>query len=70
MATEPAPQLFAVAGMTCGHCVQALTRAIHGVDAHAEVEIDLGQGRVAIRSAADRRALAHAIEAEGYDVAG
>ena len=30
-------QKFEVSGMTCGHCVRAVTEAIHGLDAAAQV---------------------------------
>ncbi|MDH5211771.1 MAG: heavy-metal-associated domain-containing protein, partial [Betaproteobacteria bacterium] len=44
-----------VEGMTCGHCVSAVTRAVKAVDPEAEVEVDLGRGRVRVagRSTAD-----------------
>lgn len=60
-------QTFEVSGMTCGHCIRAVTEAIHGVDAAAQVEVDLDAGRVTVRDGtepADR--LVQAIAAEGY----
>lgn len=60
-------QNFKVSGMTCDHCVRAVTDAIRSVDATAAVEVDLGAGRVTIRNdtaAPDR--IAAAIAAEGY----
>lgn len=60
-------QSFKVSGMTCGHCVRAVTDAIKGVDAGAAVEVDLASGRVTVRDetvAADR--IATAISDEGY----
>ena len=60
-------QEFEVSGMTCGHCVRAVTEAIHGVDVAAQVAVDLSAGRVTVRdgtAAPDR--VAQAIAAEGY----
>lgn len=62
-------QSFKVTGMTCGHCVRAVTDAVRGVDGAAQVEVDLGAGRVTVRdgtAAAER--IAAAIVAEGYTV--
>lgn len=62
-------QLFTVIGMTCGHCVRAVTTAITSRDAHAAVRVDLATGRVEVDSDAPRAALAAAIAEEGYEVA-
>jgi len=61
--------VFEVSGMTCGHCERAVTNAVHDVDAGAQVQIDRAHKQVVVQSAAEREALAHAIEAEGYAVA-
>jgi copper chaperone len=60
---------FHVAGMTCGHCVKAVTAALLGLDPEAEVSIDLTRGLVEVASAAPRAHIAQAIEGEGYAVA-
>jgi copper chaperone len=62
-------QTFDVQGMTCGHCVRAVTQAVKGVDAAAEVKVDLAGGKVEVQSGQPREALARAIEEEGYRVA-
>jgi copper chaperone CopZ len=62
---------YTVSGMTCGHCVQAVTgelTALPGVDA---VQIDLGSGSVTVTSEqpleeADVRA---AVDEAGYELA-
>ena len=60
-------QRFGVSGMSCDHCVRAVTEAIHGVDAAAQVEVDLAAGRVTVRNGtAPPDQVAQAIEAEGY----
>jgi copper chaperone len=62
-------QLFTVTGMTCGHCVRAVTGAITNRDAQASVRIDLATGRVEVDSDMPRADLATAIAEEGYEVA-
>lgn len=60
-------QTFEVSGMTCDHCVRAVTEAIQGVDAAAQVEVDLGAGRVTVRDGtASPEQVVEAIAAEGY----
>lgn len=60
-------QVFTVTGMTCGHCVRAVTDAVRGVDAGAAVEVDLGAGRVTVRGGtATTQQITAAIAAEGY----
>jgi copper chaperone len=62
-------QTFQVQGMTCGHCVKAVTQALKAADPQAEVKIDLPSGKVEVTSDRDPQALARAIEEEGYRVA-
>lgn len=62
-------QSFQVQGMTCGHCVRAVTEAVKTVDPQAEVKVDLATGQVDVQSQQDRTALAKAIQDEGYQVA-
>ena len=62
-------QTFTVAGMTCGHCEKAVTRAILQTDPQAQVQIDRAQNLVQITSEQPRESLAKAISEEGYAVA-
>ena len=55
--------------MTCGHCERAVTNAIQGVDAQAQIKIDRAANRVEVDSSASRDALQAAIAEEGYKVA-
>ena len=61
-------QSFQVQGMTCGHCVKAVTEAVKTIDPKAEVQVDLASGKVQVQSEQDRAAIAGAIEEEGYKV--
>lgn len=60
---------FKVTGMTCGHCVTAVTRAVKGVPAVQDVSVDLEHGLVTVMGQVDERAVRDAIIAEGYEVA-
>ena len=62
-------QSFQVQGMTCGHCANAVTQAVKSVDPAAQVQVDLGSGKVQVQSQQDHAAIAKAIEEEGYKVA-
>lgn len=59
---------FTVSDMTCNHCVQAITQAVHELEPNARLDIDLASKKVVISDAQDIAALAAAIQDEGYDV--
>lgn len=61
-------QRFQVTGMTCGHCVRAVTQAIEALDPAARVTVDLTAGTVTTESVAPPERVADAIRAEGYGV--
>jgi copper chaperone len=61
-------QVFKVEGMSCGHCVGAVTNAVKSVDPQAQVKADLASGRVEVQSQQDAAAIAKAIADEGYPV--
>ena len=57
---------FAIPNMTCGHCVRAITQAVHEADPAARVQVDLPTRRVDIDTKATRDSvLARLVEA-GY----
>lgn len=62
-------QEFKVQGMTCGHCVRAVTQAVQDQDPAAQVRVDLSQGQVSVHSDLPRERVAQLIESEGYTVA-
>lgn len=55
-----------VDGMTCGHCVRSVTRALSALDPAAEIAVDLAAARVRWRGAIDAAAAIAALAAEGY----
>lgn len=59
---------FNVAGMTCGHCVKAVTEAVRTLDPAADVQVDLASGTVRVNSdIAQADAVCEAIRDAGYD---
>lgn len=58
-----------VAGMTCGHCVKAVTAAIQAKDPAAKVEVVLAEGLVRAETSLPRAEVAAAVAEEGYKVA-
>ncbi|MCX7272348.1 MAG: heavy-metal-associated domain-containing protein [Burkholderiales bacterium] len=58
---------FHVEGMTCGHCVKAVTQAIRAIDADATVSVSLPDKRVDVASTASAALLCAAIVEAGYD---
>ncbi len=60
-------QSFKVTGMTCGHCVRAVTEAVQALDPAATVAVDLAAGRVTVEGgSAPAAGVIAAIQAEGY----
>ncbi|QKL00421.1 copper resistance protein CopZ [Pseudomonas sp. NY5710] len=59
-------QVFNVQGMTCGHCVKAVTRAVQEQDAAAKVEVDLMAKQVRVQSTLAQEQVLAAIRDEGY----
>lgn len=57
-----------VEGMSCGHCVGAVTRSVKEVDAAATVNIDLATQKVQVESTAALVDIAAAVEEAGYPV--
>lgn len=59
-------QVFNVQGMSCGHCVKAVTRAVQEQDATAQVEVDLAAKQVRVQSQLGAQQILEAIREEGY----
>ncbi|MOA58805.1 Copper chaperone CopZ [compost metagenome] len=59
-------QVFKVQGMSCGHCVRAITQAVQALDQAAEVQVDLAAGEVRVASRLDEAQVLTAIRDEGY----
>lgn len=61
-------QQFKVSGMSCGHCVRAVTQAIQALEQTAKVEVDLAAGMARVESDLDATQIQAAIREEGYEV--
>ena len=62
---------YQVQGMTCDHCVRAVTQEISGLEGVTDVAVELATGAVTVTSTAplDDRSVAAAVEEAGYELA-
>jgi len=60
-------QTFNVQGMSCGHCVRAITQAVQARDPAADVRVDLGAKTVQVQSSLPVDTLVQVIKEEGYE---
>lgn len=57
-----------VEGMSCGHCVNAVTKSVQAVDSAAKVEVDLATQKVRVTSSAKLDDIKSAVSEAGYPV--
>lgn len=60
-----------VVGMSCGHCISAVQKALMNLDGVKEAKVDLSSGMVDVQydsAKLDLKAIRTAIEEAGYDV--
>ena len=62
---------YRVNGMTCGHCVGAVTRELGSLTAVTDVQVELATGDVTVRAdrPLDDAEVAAAIDEAGYELA-
>ena len=62
---------YIVEGMTCGHCVAAVTEEVSKLDGVSRVDVDLSSGQVTVESDSplDDATVAAAVDEAGYAVA-
>lgn len=61
---------YRVAGMSCAHCVAAVTEQVSQIPGTDEVEVNLENGSLAIRGEGiDAAAVKAAVEQAGYSLA-
>ncbi len=62
---------WTVTGMTCEHCVKAVTEEVTAIEGVETVEVDLGTGAVTAASPTDpsREQMAAAVDEAGYTLA-
>ncbi|MCU7251896.1 heavy-metal-associated domain-containing protein [Pseudomonas koreensis] len=61
-------QVFSVEGMSCGHCVKAITNAVQAKDPAASVRVDLAAREVGVESTLSAEQVIAAISEEGYGI--
>jgi copper chaperone len=63
---------YTVTGMTCGHCVTAVTEEVAALPGVTAVDVDLASGGLTVTSdtPVDDAAVQAAVEEAGYEVAG
>ncbi|MGW7429070.1 cation transporter [Streptomyces sp. NPDC054861] len=64
--------VYAVTGMTCGHCRTAITTSVGALDGVLSVDVDVDGGRVTVTTggAPDDAAIAAAVDDAGYELTG
>ena len=62
---------YRVTGMTCDHCVGAVTREVGALDAVTDVQVELASGDVTVQSTRPLTddEIAAAIDEAGYEIA-
>jgi copper chaperone len=63
---------YTVVGMTCSHCVTAVTEEVSAVPGVTAVDVDLTTGGLTVTSTepVDEGAVRAAVEEAGYEIAG
>ena len=66
-----ATSTYTVTGMTCDHCVSAVTQELSDITGVTKVSIALASGQVTVESdaAVDQAAVAAAVDEAGYALA-
>jgi copper chaperone CopZ len=65
---ESTPVQFDVPDMDCDSCINAITKAVHRVDANAHVSADLATKRVVIGGNGESHEFVAAVENAGFTV--
>lgn len=63
---------YLVKGMTCDHCVNAVSSEVRAITGVEDVQVDLPSGEVTVTSAAplDPAAVSAAVDEAGYELVG
>jgi len=65
-------QTYRVTGMSCDHCVRAVTAEVSAIEGVSDVHVDVASGRVRVTAGQEvsTGAMRDAIEEAGYSLAG
>ena len=58
-----------VSGMTCNHCVMAVSKALEKVPGVEAADVSLENAQAVVKGGADAQALIDAVKEEGYEAA-
>jgi len=58
-----------VSGMTCNHCVMAVSKALAKVPGVEAADVSLEKAQAVVKGSAEAQALIAAVKEEGYDAA-
>ena len=63
---------YTVKGMTCAHCVAAVSEEVGRIDGVTDVKVDLASGLVTVTGTRDLddAAISEAVDEAGYEVVG
>ena len=69
--SENTTRIYSVTGMTCGHCVNAVTQEVSSLDAVTDVHVEVASGDVTVTSTRPLTddEISAAIYEAGYDLA-
>ncbi|MEU0405781.1 heavy-metal-associated domain-containing protein [Streptomyces sp. NPDC006197] len=64
--------VYAVSGMTCGHCKSAITKSVSALDGVVSVDVDVAGGLVTVTTGGepDDAAITAAVDDAGYELTG
>lgn len=59
-----------IKGMSCNHCVMAVTKALNGIEGIKDVKVDLAKGEATFdnEKPINMKAIKDAVEKAGYEV--
>jgi copper chaperone len=60
-------QTIKISGMSCQHCVRAVTKAIEGVDGVSKVSVSLEKGEATYEGSAQPEKVKEAVRKAGYE---
>ncbi|MET9673569.1 heavy-metal-associated domain-containing protein [Streptomyces sp. NPDC006482] len=69
---ESTVTVYAVSGMTCGHCKSAITTSVSALDGVISVDVDVDGGLVTVTTGGepDDAAITAAVDDAGYELTG
>ena len=62
--------ILKIDGMSCGHCVMSVKKAIEGVEGVSSSEVAVGTAKVVYDESTDTDAIKDAVRNAGYKIAG